>query len=102
MNRWQRIWLYLVIAFSGLHIVRDIFQDLGIENFLSTTLASPGPPKVNYMVYWTVFNTYAIAFAEIVLAIICLKRNTFGRLGIATMIIAAGMFLLWLYYFFVL
>jgi len=100
MNSWQRVWLYSVIVFSFLHIIRDIFQDLGIDNFLSTILASPGPPKINAVLYWTVFNTYAIAGVEILLAGLCLRRNRFGALGNITIIIAVAIFLLWMMYYF--
>lgn len=100
MKKWQKIWLYLVIFYASLHIVRDIFQDLGIKNFLSTILESPGPPKVSAVIYWTIFNTYAIAGIEICLSAICLKRKHFGFVGMTTVIIAFASIVLWSIYFF--
>lgn len=100
MKKWQKFWLYVVILFSTTHIIRDIFQELGIDNFLSTVLASPGPPKVAFPLYWTIFNTYLIAGAEIMLSLICLKKNYFGKLGISTIIIAVYSLLLWSFYYF--
>lgn len=100
MKKWQKIWLYLVILFSVTHIIRDIFQDLGVNNFLSTVLASPGPPKIAFPLYWTIFNTYLIAGMEILLSVICLKRNYFGRLGMLTIAIAISSLLLWYFYYF--
>lgn len=98
----QKAWLYLLILFSLLHIVRDIFQDLGINNFLSIVLASPGPPKVSLGWYWTIFNTYIFAITEIALSLICLKRNYFGNLGNTTIFLALSGLLLWSFYYFVL
>lgn len=102
MKKWQKIWLYVVILFSLTHIVRDVFQDFGVNNFLSTALASPGPPKVAFPLYWTIFNTYLIAGVEIVLSIICLKKNAFGKTGASTIAIAIFSLLLWIFYYFVL
>lgn len=100
MKKWQKFWLYMVILFSITHIIRDIFQDLGIDNFLSTVLASLGPPKVAFPLYWTIFNTYLIAGVEIMLSLICFKKNYFGKLGISTIIIAVSSLLLWSFYYF--
>ena len=52
----EKFWLIFIIGFSMLHFVRDIQQDLGINNLLTSTLASPGPPKTSVVIYWTVFN----------------------------------------------
>lgn len=100
MNKWQKLWFFVVLVFSFIHIIRDIFQDFGIKNFLSTILASPGPPKVPSSVYWTIFNTYAIAVIEIVSASICLRRNYFGKLGNITLAIAIISMILWFFYYF--
>ena len=102
MKKWQKIWLFVVIFISFIHILRDVSQGFGVSNFLSTVLASPGPPKVAFPLYWTIFNTYLIAGVEIVLSIICLKKNAFGRLGVLTIIIAFFSLLLWIFYYFVL
>lgn len=100
MKKQETIWLFLVILFSILHLIRDIFQDLGIHNFLSEVLASPGAPKVSTTIYWTVFNTYVIAVIEIGLALTCLKRNNFGKLGKITIGIAIASIILWFFYYF--
>ena len=92
----------MVVFFSATHIIRDMFQDLGIKNFLSTVLESPGPPKVAFPLYCTIFNTYLIAGIEILLSVICLKKNSFGYLGLSTIVIAIISLLLWIFYYFVL
>ena len=102
MKRWQKYWLYFVIIIFTLHFVRDIFQELGIKNFLSTFFESPGPPKVSLILYYTIYNTVVIAIVEVVFAIICLRCNKFGRLGNTTLILAVSLFILWLVYYFVL
>jgi|SRR3989344_10560 len=102
MKRWQKYWLYFVIIIFTLHFVRDIFQELGIRNFLSTVFESTGPPKVPLFLYYTIYNTVVMAIVEVVFAIICLRRNKFGKLGDLTLIIAISLFILWLIYYFLL
>ena len=101
MKNIQKIWLWLVIGFSFVHILRDVFQDLKIENFLSTVLIKETPPKfpaISRSLYWGIFNTYVIAGLEIILAALSLRRNRFGKTGFATIIIAISALSLWLFY----
>ena len=102
MKKWHKYWLYFVIIVFVLHLFRDIFQELGIRNFLSTFFESLGPPKVPLIFYYTIYNTVIIAIIEIIFSIICLKRNKFGILGKLTIIIAVSLFILWLIYYFLL
>lgn len=102
MNKWQKIWLIVVISFSLIHILRDVLQDFGVNNFLTTILASPGPPKVAFPLYWTIFNTYLIAGLGILFSVICLKRDSFGKLGLSTVAVAIISLFLWVFYYFVL
>lgn len=102
MKKWQRYWLYFVIIIFVLHLIRDIFQALGIRNFLSTFFESPGSPKVPLILYYTIYNTVIIAIIEVIFSAICLRRNKFGILGKSTIIIAVSLFVLWLIYYFLL
>ncbi len=102
MKRWQKYWLYFVIVIFILHFIRDIFQHFGIRNFLSTVFESTGPPKVPQIVYHTIYNTVAMAIIEVIFSIICLRRNKFGALGKATIIMSISFFILWLIYYFLL
>ncbi|PIU37048.1 hypothetical protein CO005_00080 [Candidatus Roizmanbacteria bacterium CG_4_8_14_3_um_filter_34_9] len=102
MKKWQRYWLYFVITIFTLHFVRDIFQELGIRNFLSTFFESSGPPKVSLFLYYTLYNTVFMAIIEVAFSIICLRRNKFGVLGKATIIMTISFFILWLIYYFLL
>ena len=102
MKKWQKYWLYIVIFIFVFHLLRDLFQAIGIRNFLSTFLESPGPPKVPLIFYYTIYNTVAISIAEIIFSVICLRRNKFGVLGKSTIIIAVSIFILWLIYYFLL
>lgn len=102
MKRWQKYWLYFVIVIFTLHFIRDLFQELGIRNFLSTFFESSGPSKVTLILYYTIYNTVAIAIIEIAFSIICLRRNKFGSLGKTTIIMAISLFILWLFYYFIL
>ena len=100
MKKWQKYWLYLVLVYAGVHLLRDVFQDLGIKNWLSTVLVKTGQSKIIYSYYWGVFNTYIIALLEILLAVTCLKRWKFGRIGLLTIIIADILFFAWFFYLF--
>jgi len=102
MKKYQKFLLYFVIIIFVLHFIRDIFQALGIRNFLSTFFESSGPPKVPLIFYYTIYNTVVLAIIEVVFALICLRRNKFGKLGKSTLIIAVLLFILWLIYYFLL
>lgn len=102
MKKWQKIWLYFVIVIFTLHFIRDIFQALGIRNFLSTALESVGLPKVPLFLYYTIYNTVVLAIIEVVSAAICLRRGIFGKLGNSTIIITFFSLILWLIYYFIL
>ena len=98
MKKWQKYWLYFVIVYSFLHITRDIFQDLGIKNILSTILVKSTKSKLP--IYWNVFNTYIFAIIEILLSGFILKRKKFGRRGYVTIFIALIILFAWLFYLF--
>lgn len=98
MKLWQKSWLIFLIFYSSLHIVRDIFQDLRIQNILSTTFVKTTPLKLPLL--WVYANTYMIAFTEILISIYCLKKRSFGKLGYLTIIIALSVLSLWTFYWF--
>lgn len=99
MKNWQKVWLYFVLTFSILHLVRDIFQDFGIDNILSTIFVKSSasvPPH-----YWLVFvNSYVIEIMGIILAVACFKTKKFGKLGYFTICMMAYFFLAWVIYWF--
>lgn len=97
MKKWQRGWLYLLIGYSTLHLVRDIFQDVGISNFLTDILSS-NSYKISSP--FTNLSTYIIALTEIALALYLLRKNDFGRLGFLTMFIAFVTTLVWFFNYF--
>ncbi len=100
MKIWQKIWLIIAIIWSSLHLIRDVFQDIGIKNFLSTPFVKHSP-YTNSSLYWLIFfNTYAYAIAVLSLSIYSLKRKQFGKAGYATIILSVAIFVAWLYYWF--
>lgn len=99
MKKWQRLWLIFLISYAIVHIVRDIFQDLGVKNFLSTVLVKENPSKTSFL-YWGIFNTYVIAILMIILATKCLKTNKFRKTGFATIFMATFILIIWLFYWF--
>lgn len=98
----QKFWLYFLLVYSLIHIVRDILQDAGIKVLLSTVLVKKPANSLAASILWTSLNTYVIAIIEIILAIICLRRNDFGKLGLLTIVIAAITLISWLFYWFLL
>lgn len=99
MKTWQRYWLYSVIAFFSLHLIRDILQDLRLNTLLSDTLVKSDVSETPVW-YWTVFNTYLIEITELLLAGFSLKRGKFGSPGYLTIFIALGFLAVWLFYWF--
>lgn len=99
MRKWQKYILLFIVAFSIFHIIRDIFQDLGINSIFASILVKPYH-SVTYNLYWTIFNTYVIAITEIVLVIICLVKNSFGKLGYAAFSIAIFYLIIWTFSWF--
>lgn len=99
MKKWQRLWLIFLISYAILHVVRDIFQDLGVRNFLSMILVKKIPQRPSLYIGGT-FNTYVIAILMTILAIKCLKINKFGKTGFTTIFIATFVLIAWLFYWF--
>jgi len=100
MKVWQKTWLIIGITWSSLHLIRDISQDLGIKNLLSTPFVKP----INGAPWWYlyVFNTYVY---EIIVGILCfyaLKKNSFHPKGTASLFLTAVIFSSWLIYWFIL
>lgn len=100
IDKKQKYWLYLLIIYSILHLTRDILQDSGVKIFLSTILVKKVNSPIANTILWTSLNTYIIAIAEISLAIFCLKRKQFGRVGYLTVGIALITVFAWLLYWF--
>lgn len=97
MKAWQKYWLYFAIVWSSLHLVRDVSQDLGIQNFLSTPFVKNS--SYRYSIYWFLFfNTYIYAIAVLLLSIYSLKRKQFGKIGYITVILSVTIFVAWVYY----
>ncbi len=79
---------------------RDITQDLGIKNIITTTLNKSDQTNIPSW-YWLVFsNSYVIETVAIILAIVSLKRNKFDKLGYVTIFLSAYFTLAWIVYWF--
>lgn len=102
MSKIQKTWLYCIAGFSILHLIRDVLQDVGVNMWLTTVLASPGPPKVGLVWYWTIFNTYAFALIQLIVVARCLKTNRFGRLGNFSVGLAGVGVVVWVVYYYLL
>lgn len=97
MKKWQKIWLYGVVIYATLHLVRDLSQDVGFRNALSTPFVKQPASWYPWWYFWF-FNTYVFALVEIILALVCLKRNKFELLGNITIILAVIIFSSWIVY----
>ena len=97
MKTWQKYWLIGIAIFFSVHLVRDIFQDLRIHNFLSDTLVKQDLSKTPTW-YWQVFGTYLIGTSELLLAGYCFKKRKFGLPGYTTIIVAVLLIIVWLFY----
>ena len=100
MKIWQKTWLIFGITWSSLHLLRDLSQDFGIRNILSTQFVKHSP-YTTASLYWLIFfNTYVYAITVLSLSIYCLKRKQFGKSGYATIMLTGLIFVAWLYYWF--
>lgn len=100
MTKLQKYWLYFLITYSLIHLLRDVLQDVGAKVFLSTILVKKPSNLPAAALLWKSFNTYLIAIVEIFFSIICSRRNRFGKFGILTIVIAIITALAWLFYWF--
>ncbi len=94
MKLWQKYWLYFILTFVVLHLIRDIFQDLEIHNILSDSFVIVKSSSIPN--YWQLFNSYLFGFNTIGLALVCLFRKRFGVLGYLTIILPAIFLLAWI------
>ncbi len=102
MKLWQRYWLYGVFLFFSFHLFRDISQDLGIKNMITTALVKANQSNVPDW-YWLVFsNSYIIEVTEVILSFIALKRNKFALIGNLTILLVIYFAIAWLVYWFLL
>lgn len=98
MKLWQRYWLYVGISWPLLHLFRDISQDIGWKNGLST------PFVKSYSIagpwYWYLFNTYVFEIAVFLLSVAALKQGKFHPIGTISLLLTMVIFSAWLYYWF--
>ncbi len=98
MKAWQKSWLIVGIAWSSLHLIRDISQDIGIKNWLSTpfvkshTIAGPW--------FWYLLNTYVFEIAVLILSVAAFKQGTFHPYGTMSLFLTTVIFSAWLFYWF--
>ncbi len=102
MKVWQKTWLIIALMWSSLHLLRDVSQDLGIQNILSTPFVKYAQYTSASMYWWIFFNTYVYELTVLFLSIYCLKRQRFGKLGYATVLLTAIIFVAWLVFWFIL
>ena len=103
MKKWQKYWLYFIVTVAVLHFIRDISQDLGINNFLSTVFIKQNKANflAHYTWYWWVFNTYVWELSELTITVRCFRKRHFGLLGFISIALFTIVFSSWLYYWFV-
>ncbi|OGY28309.1 MAG: hypothetical protein A3F33_01585 [Candidatus Woykebacteria bacterium RIFCSPHIGHO2_12_FULL_43_10] len=100
MKTLQKFWLYLILIFFSLHLIRDLLQDIGLKNLYTTVLYKEDRSLVPWW-YWVVFSSsYVIEILGIILAVISLKGGKFGLAGTLTIFLAAYFAIAWLVYWF--
>jgi len=100
VKSWQRYWLYGVLLFFSFHLLRDITQDLGVKNMITTILVKSNQSNIPSW-YWLGFsNSYVIEVTGIILSFISLKRNKFRFIGSLTIFLAIYFAIAWLVYWF--
>jgi hypothetical protein len=99
MRKWQRFWLYFLLTYSLVHLLRDIQQDLEVKTLLSTVLVK-SPSYSGDSLLWSSNWTYPVEISEIILSLAALNKNKFSPLGYVTIGIALTTAALWSYYWF--
>lgn len=98
MNSLQRYLLYGIILFFSLHLIRDILQDLRINNILSNLLVKNNASNIPTW-YWVVFSySYVIEILGILTAVFSLKRKKFDTLGKIPIFLLIYFIIAWLVY----
>ncbi len=94
MKSWQKVAGWVILCFFTLHLIRDLSQDFGLNVFWATVLTKT-PRTPYYPLIWQVFNTYLFDLSGIILPVLFLKRNRFGRLGQISVILSLIFIGLW-------
>lgn len=100
----EKILTIILSVFYLIHLIRDLMQDFGIKNVLSTTWVKHSHNfDINYSKYlWIFFNTYIIEILGFVFCIIALKQNNFYPFGLISLFFFLVFFGVWLFYYFLL
>lgn len=96
---WQKSWLFIGITWSSLHLIRDLSQDLGIKNFLSTPFVKPINDAPWW--FWYVLNTYVYEIFVLLLCFYAIKKKSFYPAGTASLFLTVIIFCAWLIYWFI-
>lgn len=100
MKKWQKMWLIIGITWSSLHLIRDVSQDLGLKNLLSTPFVKPVSDAPWW--YWYTFNTYLYAIVVGILSLYAMKKKSFHPAGTISLFLTIVIFSSWLIYWFIL
>lgn len=79
----QKIWVWLLLIGSVYHTVRDILQIVHIDTPISSFLTKSSAPSTSNLLFHPL-NTVIIESLCILLAMIMLRRNYFGKLGVVS------------------
>ena len=96
MKIWQKLWIYFALLWSSLHLLRDISQDFGWKNFLSTPFVKISKPLLPW--FWYLFNTYFFALIVLGLCLYAIRIRRFHPTGTLSLLLSVIIFVSWLFY----
>lgn len=99
MKTWQKSCIFIGITWSSLHLIRDVSQDIGIKNLLSTPFVKP----INDAPWWYlyIFNTYVYAIVVGILSLYAIKKKSFHPAGTMSLFLTVVIFSSWLIYWYI-
>lgn len=91
MTFWQKIILFLILGLSTMHLLRDVLQDLKIQNVLANVWNKPQPASNVY--------SYVIETVLIILVVSSFVKGEFGFMGYAAATVLVLSIIAWLIYY---
>ncbi len=81
MSNLRKIFLYIVLIYSSLHLIRDLLSDIfGFHNWF-TDIGHREYPSTSWCSSFCKWTTFPLEIFYIISAIYLIKHNKFGTLG---------------------
>lgn len=97
MSKVHKYLLVGVILFSGVHLIRDVLQEFGVNILLTEILNKTDASKVPGW-YWVIPNSITLTTLAIILAGLALYKKSFGPYGVTAVALLVVFLVAWIIY----